>query len=181
MAYGVDENQIAQKPSWNDSEMYDVVAKPESGVALSRDELKPLLQDLLQRRFHLSIHHSTKLVSGYALLVAKSGPKLQSTEGVHPPGFRIDVGPGKLEGQNWSMPYLAAMLQHPAGLPVIDQTAIKGSFDISLEFAPDIETESSLPTIFTALHETLGLELKARKVPVDVVVIDHVDRIPTEN
>lgn len=181
MAYGVDSDQIAGKPNWLDSDLYDIVAKPENGVALSREELKPLLQDFLQQRFHLVIHHQTRLVPGYALLVAKGGPRLQPTQGGHPPGFRLYVGPGKLQGINWSMPYLAAMLQRPAGLPVINQTTVKGSYDITLEFAPDIESDSSLPTIFTALRETLGLELKAGKVPVDVVVIDSLDRTPTEN
>ncbi len=79
------------------------------------------------------------------------------------------------------MPYLAGMLQQPAGLSVVDETGIAGSFDIKLEFAPDLEEEWPLPSLFTALRETLGLELKAQKIPVVNLFIDHVDRVPTEN
>ena len=181
MAFGMDHNQITGGPKWLDSVFYDVVAKPESGISLTRDELRPRLQSLLEQRFHLATHFETQLVRGYVLLVAEGGPKLKPSAKDKPPGFRVYVGPGRIEGLNWSMPYLAAMLQRPAGLPVADKTGVAGSFDIKLEFAPDIEQPSSLPSLFTALRETLGLELKAQKVPVQILVIDHIDRVPTDN
>jgi uncharacterized protein (TIGR03435 family) len=180
-AYGVDNNQISGKPNWLESEHYDVAAKPEVGIALTREQLKPMLQDLLQQRFHLQIHRETKMVRGYALVVAKSELKLKPTKGDQWPGFRVNVGPGKLEGINWSMPYLAAMLTHPAGLPVVDKTGIAGSYDIKLDFAPDLGTDSSLPSLFSALQDTLGLKLQAQQIPVNMLVIDHVERVPTEN
>lgn len=181
MAYGVDDNQIAAKPNWLETELYDVVAKPEDEIALSREELRPRLQALLQQRFHLTTHRETRMVRGYALVAAKNGPKLKPTKGDHWPGFRVHVGGGKLEGLNWSMPTLAAMLRDPAGLPVIDKTGIQGSYDIKLEFAPELSADSSLPSIFTALEETLGLKLESQKVPVEMLAIDHVERVPTEN
>ncbi|MGA3130026.1 MAG: TIGR03435 family protein [Terracidiphilus sp.] len=181
MAYGVEADQISGKPSWLDSNFYDVEAKPEEGIKLSREELKPRLQNLLAERFRLAAHFETKMVRGYALIVAKGGPKLQTTKGDHFPGFRISAGAGHLEGLNWSMPYLAKMLQHTTDLPVADQTGIAGSYDIKLQFAPDIEQDSTLPTVFTALRETLGLELKAQQVPIQVLVIDHIDRVPVAN
>jgi uncharacterized protein (TIGR03435 family) len=79
------------------------------------------------------------------------------------------------------MPFLASTLQHPAGLPVIDQTGLTGAYDIKLYFAEDQDMESSLPSLFTALHESLGLELKSGKVSIPILVIDHLDRSPTEN
>jgi uncharacterized protein (TIGR03435 family) len=181
IAFGVDGNQISGSPKWLDSDLFDVAAKPENGILLSREELRPRLQNLLQQRFHLATHFDTKMVRGYALVAAQGGPKLKATAGDRLPGFRIYVGPGRLEGINWSMPYLAAMLQKPAGLPVADKTGIAGSYDIKLEFAPDIETDSPLPSLFTALRERLGLELKAQKVSVQILVIDHLDRVPTDN
>jgi uncharacterized protein (TIGR03435 family) len=154
MAYGVDADQISGKPSWLDSDFYDIEAKPEEGIKLSRDELKPRLQNLLAERFHLATHFETKMVRGYALVVAKGGPKLQPTKGDHFPGFRVNSVPGNLEGFNWSMPYLAAMLQHVTSLPVADRTGIAGSYDIKLQFAPelapDIDQDSALPSVFTA-------------------------------
>ena len=121
------------------------------------------------------------MVRGYALVVAKGGPKLQPTKGDHFPGWRIDTSAGHLEGLNWSMPYLAKMLQHATDLPVGDETGITGSYDIKLEFAPELEQDSTLPSVFTALRETLGLELKAQQIPQQVLVIDHIDRVPVAN
>jgi len=181
LAYGVEKNQIAGKPAWLDSDFYDIEAKPEEGIKLSADELKPRLQSLLVERFHLAAHFEIKMVRGYALVVAKSGPELQATKGDHPPSWRIDTSTGHLEGLNWTMPYLAQMLQRATNVPVDDETSIAGSYDIKLQYAPDSEQDSALPTLYTALRETLGLELKARQVPMRVLVIDHIDRVPTAN
>jgi uncharacterized protein (TIGR03435 family) len=84
------------------------------------------------------------------------------------------------------MPYLAQMLQRATSVPVADQTGIAGSYDIKLQFAPDatssvVDQDSNLPTLYTALHETLGLELKAQQIPMQVLVIDHIDRVPAAN
>jgi uncharacterized protein (TIGR03435 family) len=181
MAFGIEGNQIAGKPPWLDSDFYDIEAKPQEGIKLSSDELKPRLQNLLTERFHLATHMETKMVRGYALVVAKGGPKLQTTKGDHFPGWRINVSVGHLEGLNWSMPILATMLQHATGSPVADETGVAGSFDVRVRYAPDSEEDSALPTLYTALRETLGLELKARQVPMRVLVIDHIDRVPTAN
>jgi uncharacterized protein (TIGR03435 family) len=181
LAYDIDLNQIAGKQPWLDSAYFDINAKPEEGIALSRAELRPRLQNLLQTRFHLVTHYETRMDPGYALVVANGGPKLMPTKGDKFPGFRINVSPGHVEGINWSMDYLAAMLQQAAGRPVANQTQIAGSYDVKLEFAPDIETESTLPSIFTVLKSTLGLELKPQHIPVQVLAIDSVDRAPTEN
>jgi uncharacterized protein (TIGR03435 family) len=181
MAFGIEGNQIAGKPPWLDSDFYDIEAKPEEGIKLSSDELKPRLQNLLTERFHLATHMETKMVRGYALVVAKGGPKLQTTKGDHFPGWRINVSVGHLEGLNWSMPILATMLQHATGSPVADETGVAGSFDVRVRYAPDSEQDSALPTLYTALRETLGLELKAQRIPQQVLVIDHIDRVPVAN
>lgn len=181
LAYGVDENEIAGKPKWFESTHYDLAAKPEDGIRLTRDELRPMLRNLLQQRFHLATHFETRMERGYALVIAKGGPKLQRTAGGKPPGFRIFVAPGDLQGVNWSMPWLAAMLQQVMGEPVADQTGLAGSYDVNLHFAADVETESPLPSVFTAVKETLGLQLKARRVPVQWLVIDEVSETPTAN
>jgi len=180
MAYGIDESQIGGKEKWMDEEFFDVVAKPAGNIPLTREQLKPVLQQLLKERFHLTSHREIRTMKGYALVCARTGPKPEQSKTDRPPGFRIFVGPGRLDGLNWSMPYLASMLQNPAGKPVVDRTRLSGAYDIKLYFAPDLE-ESPLPSLFTALHETLGLELKPEKVPVPILMIDHADRVPTEN
>jgi len=178
-AFNVDPNQIEGSPSWLSSDYFDVEAKPEEGVPLSREQLRPRLQELLQSRFHLATHYETRMKPGFALVILKGGPKLQRTSGDRPPGYRVYVGPGRLEGMNWTMTYLASILERPSGRPVADETGISGSYDIRVEYARDMEADSSLPSLFTALKESLGLELKAKQIPVQVLVIDHVDRVPT--
>jgi uncharacterized protein (TIGR03435 family) len=181
MAWDVEANQLTGKPSWLDSDYYDIEAKPEESVTLSPDELKPRLQSLLIERFHLAAHFETKMARGYALVVAKGGPKLQPTKGSKFPNWRTDTSTGHLEGLNWSMQFLAQMLQRATHIPVADQTGIAGSYDIKLRFAPELDQDPALPTLYTALRENLGLELKAQQVPMQVLVIDHIDRVPAAN
>ena len=181
LAYGIEPNQISGKPAWLDSDFYDIDAKPEEGIKLSPEELEPRLQSLLIERFHLAAHFETRQVRGYALVAAKGGTKLQPTRGDHSPGWRINVSTGHLEGLNWSMTYLASAIQRVTKIPVADETGITGSYDIRVQYAPEDAQDSALPSIFTALRETLGLELKARQVPMRVLVIDHIDRVPVAN
>jgi uncharacterized protein (TIGR03435 family) len=134
LVYNMDDSQITHKPGWLDSELYDLAAKAEDGIQLTRDELRPRLQDLLQQRFHLAVHTETHLDSGYALVVAKGGPHLIPTRGDHFLGFRSNVSPGQMRGLNWSMPQLAKYLTPAAHFAVIDQTGIAGSYDISFSY-----------------------------------------------
>jgi uncharacterized protein (TIGR03435 family) len=181
LAYGVDDSQIANKPDWLETNLYDIVAKPEDGLSLTRDELRPRLQNLLQQRFHLVAHTETRSIRGYALVIAKGGPRLTPTRADHFPGFRINVSPGQMRGVNWSMPQLAKYLTPAAGFPVVDQTGITGSYDIGFSYEPNPDTDGTLPSLNVALKEATGLLLKPQKVPVETVVIDSIDKTPTAN
>jgi len=181
LAYDIDGSQIANQPGWLDTNLYDIVAKPEDGIPLTRDELRPRLQDLLQQRFHLVAHSETRSIRGYSLVVAKGGPHLTPTKADHFPGFRINVYSGNMHGANWSMPQLAKYLTPAAGFPVVDQTGITGSYDIDFRYNPKPDANSTLPTIDVALKQATGLLLKPQKVPVEMLVIDSVDKVPTEN
>jgi uncharacterized protein (TIGR03435 family) len=181
LAYNVDAKQIEGKPAWFDSDCYDINAKPEGGIKLTREQLRPLLQNLLEQRFHLAVHTETRQIKGYALVVAKGGPKLKAAKGEVTPNWRDDVSAGSLKGRNWSAKFLAAQLTPAAGLPVVDHTGLTAHYDVSVEYAPDLNGDSALPSLFTALQETLGLKLEAQKVPVDFLIVDHIDREPTEN
>jgi len=181
LAYDVDAKQIEGKPTWLDSDCYDIKTKPEGGIKLTREQLRPLLQDLLQQRFHLAVHHETRLVPGYALVVAKSGPKLHLTKAETTPNWRDNFSPGNLKGRNLTPAFLAQQLTPLAGLPCVDRTHLTGNYDISAEYNADQDPNSPLPSLFTALQESLGLKLEPRKVPVDFLIIDHIDRTPTEN
>ncbi len=172
------ETQITGKPAWFDSTYYEVAAKPEGDAGLSYKQLKPYLQELLKDRFHLAFHWETMDVKGYALVVAKGGPKVKATKGSKSHAY---VMPGRIDAVGMSLDGLTAMLAIPLGQPVEDKTGLKGNFDLRLDFAQLDATDSSLPSIFTAIEEQLGLKLDKATVPVEMFVIDHVDRVPTEN
>lgn len=178
MAFGIDSGRVLGKQSWMSSDYYDITAKPEGDRGLSYQQLRPMLQQLLVERFRLSFHRETKDSQGYALVVAKTGLKLQATKGAP---SRPALLKGGVRADNISIKTLAAMIAKPAGRPVVDQTGIEGNFDITLDCAPEGATDSSLPSIFTALQEQLGLKLIPQKVPVETLVIDHAERVPTGN
>lgn len=180
LAFDVDPYQIEQKPSWLESQEYVVNAKPEGDTALTREQLKPLLQQLLKQRFHLAYHREMKNLHGYALVIAKGGPKLKAsdkTETAHAYILRDGV-----QARDMSMPQLATLLKLAfGGRPVIDRTGLTGSYDVDLKYAPIDDPNSSLPSVFTALQEQLGLKVEKQDVAVEMLVLDHIDRIPTEN
>ncbi|HWG16855.1 MAG TPA: TIGR03435 family protein [Acidobacteriaceae bacterium] len=182
-AFGMD---IEKSPDWGASQLYDVDATVADGKPLTREEMQPLLQNLLAQRFNLKVHRESHAVSGYELVVAKTGPKLQSArEGARPKdmpsAFHAQVWSSGLDAWGISAETLAHILNGPAGQPVVDKTGLSDTYDVHLKFAPSDDPNSSLPSIFTAIQEQLGLKLVPAKVPVSYLVIDHVDRVPTEN
>jgi uncharacterized protein (TIGR03435 family) len=143
----------------------------------------------------LKVHHETKELPIFALVVAKGGLKMQEgkTGDTYSKGLKgIDgkgmgagsymVGNGKMTAQGISMESLAAQLTQEVGHIVQDQTGLKGIYDFTLRYSDDMaaKADSSVPSIYTALQEQLGLKLEPTKGPVDVIVIDHVER-PSAN
>lgn len=176
LAYGVNSSRIESHTGWLDSTYYDVTAKTER--PMTGKELEPLLQRLLQERFHLSCHFETRQVSGYAMVLAPGGSKLRTHGTAAPAG---SIVPGGLHAGNISTKTLAGMLERPAGKPIDDQTSLQGTYDVHLSFAPDDSPDSTAPSFFTALQEQLGLKLVPQKVAIQVLVVDHADHYPTEN
>lgn len=80
-AFGVDHKYILGGADWLDRQHYDLNAKVEGTTLLTREQMRPLLQSLLQERFHLQTHRERKIVPGYALVAAKDGPRLQPNQG----------------------------------------------------------------------------------------------------
>jgi len=212
-AYDVKSYQVAG-PGWLDTARFDVIAKVPA-VATKADS-RIMLQHLLAERFKLVLHHSTKEAPIYALLVAKNGPKLK--ESVAPPTEAPGSVPGgvtmmfapngrmRTVAAGTTIPKLVDALGMQVDRPIVDMTALKGTYDVSFEFAPDpaimqakmasigmppppppppdaVVSGDSAPvaTIFAALPEQLGLRLEARKGPVELLVVDSVEKTPTEN
>jgi uncharacterized protein (TIGR03435 family) len=177
IAYGITLSQISgiEKLGW---EHYDVSAKAEDGLLLTPDELRPRLQRLLEQRFKLMSHREQKEFDGYALVIAKGGPKLKPTAGVSENGM---IYPGGLRIMNQQLGGLAGALRSPADRPVVDKTGIDGNYDFTLSYAQDDDASSSLPSLFTALQEKFGLRLESSKVSLEILVIDRAEKIPAEN
>jgi uncharacterized protein (TIGR03435 family) len=122
-------------------------------------------------------------MTGYSLIVDKGGSRLtpnNATEG--PEGLRTQRNNGKAVTKATKKPLdeFVKFLGSQLGGVVTDDTGLRGRFDFRLEWSYDSEAETSLPSIFTALKEQLGLRLVSRKGPVEVVVIDRIEK-PSEN
>lgn len=182
-AYDILAFQLAGEPRWLDTDMYDVVATTGRSDKIPADQLKLLLQSLLAERFRLRVHWETRETSVYALVPAKNGPKFQESSGTQEPGINTHKeGPGKthMKGTREPLSILAANLGNQLGRIVLDKTGLHGVYDWTLEWDPDVTADSTLPTLFTALQEQLGLRLEAQRGPMETLVIDSVGR-PSEN
>ena len=176
------ENRIAGGPGWLDNERYDVAARAES--PLPREAMLPMAQRLLEERFQLRVHHETKEMPVYALVAAKNGPKFKASS-----AQEGDVSQGAVQGRyrvkatRMPMSLLASMLENQMDRRVVDKTGLQGFFDFQIEWALDLNakaSDDSAPSVFTAVQEQLGLRLESMKAPVEVIVIDRVEK-PSEN
>ena len=174
-AYGLGPNQIAGAPEWLDSERFDIEAT--AGLSASDSEMMLMLQTLLAERCKLASHRETRAVGAYALVAAKGGPKPEKAQDGE---SSTNNSRGFIDARVITMPRFAEVLSRQLDYPVVDQTGLQGSFNVKLEWSPGpVAATDSKPSIFTAIQQ-LGLRLQARKLPVEVLVIDHVER-PTEN
>ncbi len=255
-AFGVKGYQISG-PAWLDSERFDVVAKIPPGA--TKDQVKIMLQNLLKERFHLAVHHETKELPMYAMVVGKGGPKMkESPEDPPPTGdgpsadaaklpdappspTKVSVGPDgtiklppgmgpkngclmmmmvspsgpktHMQCMKQTMSALADQLSNQMDKPVNDMTGLSAKYDFNLDFLPDenrmqammpaggasvaftrdgdhpgpsgpksdAPEANSVAPLPAAIQEQLGLKLEQKKGPVDLIVVDKVDKAPTEN
>ncbi|MBZ5601510.1 MAG: TIGR03435 family protein [Acidobacteriia bacterium] len=175
IAYDVRKPQVSGGPNWLDSEGFDIEAK--SARSLSGPQMRLMLQSLLADRFKLTLHRETREQPVYDLVVAKGGPKLKAADPKEAGALR--VGKGQVTGMKAPMSWLAQFLSGEAlDRLVIDQTGLGGEYDFTLQWTPDASADS--PSIFTAVQEQLGLQLRAEKGPVEVLVVDRLEK-PSAN
>jgi uncharacterized protein (TIGR03435 family) len=184
-------------PPWLDSDRFDVIAKGPAGAPA--DTIRLMLQSLLIDRFHLVVHREEKMLKVYVMVLAKGGPKLtqaQGGESVCIPSIGQDNVYHR-ECHNMTMGQLAEQLAGFAprffeGRPVVDSTDLKGAWDFRLDWTPLSGGLSGLQaapgqefdtgaTIFRTMEKNLGLKLEQQERSMPIVVIDQVDRVPTEN
>jgi uncharacterized protein (TIGR03435 family) len=176
-AYSLQDYQYSG-PAWLENERYNINAT--AGVKGDGKLLIAMFQTLLAERLKLEVHHESKSVSGYALTVTKGGLKIQPADGE---GWNFQSGKTRVVVTHASLAEFAKFLSNALARPVIDDTGTTGNFTFTLNYAdprsPEPEqsdVNGALPSIFTVITEQLGLKLEPRKVPVDVLVVDHAER-----
>jgi uncharacterized protein (TIGR03435 family) len=197
VAYRLRPFEITGGPGWLDSARYDIEAKSDNPANAGAWQI--MLQSLLADRFQLKFHRETKELPVYALVLARKDGKLGPSLNVSKEGGCVDrnlpsanqssgpfcgggTGRGKISGLGMPIGGVAALLSRMLDHAVIDKTGLTGKFDFQAHFTPDGSqaTDSPNPSLFTALQEQLGLKLEPQKGPVEILVIDGVQK-PKEN
>ena len=196
-AYEVHPRQITKAPAWLDTDKYDLTAKPDIEGQPSLKQMRVMVQKLLADRFQLSFHREKVELPAYAVTIAKSGLKITKNDSNPDGNPGYGGGPQGMRVVNSTIEeFISFVLNDSLPLPVVDQTGLgKARFNFILKWTPDgsqsqpggaaagaasAENPDAPPDIFTAMQQQLGLKLESTKAPVDVMVIDRVDK-PSPN
>jgi uncharacterized protein (TIGR03435 family) len=198
LAYWLHPKQLSGGPPWTESDKFDMTGKPDAPGQPNVEQMKVMIQKLLADRFQLKFHLEKRELPAYAVGIAKSGAKIIKSQddpkGL--PGFyfgRAAAGT-TLTFRNSPMSQITAVLQNFLDKPVVDQSGLSERYDFTLTFTldaaqavrlgspPSISADNpdAAPDVFTAFQQQLGLKLESTKAPVDVMVIDKVEK-PSEN
>ena len=188
-AYGVQDFQIAG-PGWLNDVWFDIFAKPANEAKVA--ELREMLQTLLADRFKLAVHRDAKEMTTFILTVGKNGHKMQPAEAEGSPSFQ--TGKLSLTGQGATVGQLTEFLSRELREPLIDRTGLTGRFNYFLDIEPYFTEEmrrsggpdggpppEATSIIATAVQAQLGLKLESKKAPVEMIVVDHMEKTPAEN
>jgi uncharacterized protein (TIGR03435 family) len=155
---------------------FDIVGK--ANPLTDRDELLLMLQSLLADRLQLALHEEKRPLRFYVLIQDPRGTKLTRSDKAQTSSVTSVNNRGRIFNSRLPMSALATLLSRFEGEIVIDNTGLEGPFDVRLEWDADNITG---PSLFTAIQEQLGLKLESQKGPMDVLVVDHAERTPSEN
>jgi len=200
MAFGVQGDQIIGAPAWAGTERFDITAKVAPGVVFNAmTMLQPMLRHLLEDRFRLKVHHETREHNVYRLVRLRAdrlGPKLvaaplnscsapdqKDAASLIAAGKGCSAGPvpGGISVHGMAIATLASLIAPSVERVIVDATGLTGNWDLDLAFVNQVQdANGDGPSLFTALEEQLGLKLEAARAPVDVVVIDRLER-PTSD
>jgi uncharacterized protein (TIGR03435 family) len=173
--------------------------------AATDDQARLMIQSLLADRFKMRAHRATREADGFALLIAKGGLKIKEAKADDEPpplpnGFRgaslsmraesfisatlPESGVVQIIGRKVSMAQLAQTLQRSIGMPVWDRTGLAGNYYFAFRYAEglsaDLDAQVAYPQLSAALQESLGLEMKKSRGPLETLIVDHIES-PTEN
>ena len=195
-AYGVENDYVMGGPSWLERDRFDVIAKAPAGT--SKENVRLMLQAMLAERFKLAVHNDTKAMPAYVLTVGKGKPRIKESDESSPagcgPGPKLPdppqggVGYVSVTCHNMTMEKFAENLRQMAGnyltSPVVDQTGLKGFWDIDIKWTGRGNLQKAGAdgiSIFDAVDKQLGMKLEMQKAPLPVLVVDSVNEKPTPN
>lgn len=208
IAWNVQYFQISSK-SAIDKDRFDVIVNVPEGA--SRDQFRLMMRSLLAERFQLKMHTESRNFPAYELVIAKTGFRLKESGGesesrkpaAQQDGFpTLPAGPGfvanysssgiyplvRMRAQQQPISALARMLRTPGQEPIVDKTELTGKYDFTLEYTLDppggshgTDADPPIAAGIFALQEQLGLQLVAKKLPFDVVVVESFERAPAGN
>jgi uncharacterized protein (TIGR03435 family) len=180
-SYQLSSNRIQGLPDWVNAREYAYDFEAKAAGPMTDDQCKLMVQSLLADRFKMTVHRETREMRVYALVVSKKGKVHEVSadgdgEGVRINRARFQSLSDAEAPKGMSMERLAGYLGDlPAvGLPVIDKTGLTGIYSFSLTFS--VKEGDDRPSIWTAVQEQLGLKLEATKAPLDVLVVDHIEK-----
>jgi uncharacterized protein (TIGR03435 family) len=185
-AYSLKPYQVTG-PAWMENVHVDIAAKYPLNM---KDGDRPLmLRTLLEDQFQLSVHRETKDLPGYALVVAKGGFKLKAGPAGDEEIDHYGKSPEILKAKNTTMGNLADHLARILGDTLVDRTGVEGAYDFELRWTVEDagpgagETDRAAAKMFAIQNAlgTIGVRLQAEKVPVEVIVVDHLERAPRDN
>ena len=206
-AYPTDVSEYIGAPEWINVDRYDVTAAAPPGT--SRADIEPMMRALLAERFNFKGHYETREQPVYELVLARPSEPLLPTlrkvdvdcEARRAAGVRGEKLPElprlsngqtpcsmsmngsdflKITSGGMTMASFGRSIQSLAGRVIVDKTGLEGRYEFTLSFTQNPGPNSEHVDVFTALREQVGLELRAARGPVRMLVIDHIDR-PTEN
>ena len=192
-AYGLKPLQL-QGPAWLKDTRFDIVARSEDHTA-DDDQLRLMLQTLLADRFGMKVHREEKEQPVYSLTLAKGGPKFHPQSAKDGSKFLESVGEGSTRfkedkagaiGEHVSMSETADKMSELLDRMVIDRTGMKGRYDFRLDLLPYMAADGEgkadiMSVLFAGFNDQLGLKLEAGRDKVDLLVIDSINKTPTEN
>jgi uncharacterized protein (TIGR03435 family) len=198
-AYPTRNLEIVGLPDWVSEERYDIQVTWRQGV--TRDQIRQMWRTFFEERMNLAAHYETRELPAFALTIDRKdrslGPNLRSRttpcpgRGAPPPAdpearpCGIAIGPGTMSTGGAPLAQLLLPLQALLGRTVLDQTGLTGLYEFTLTYTSQLNAAADgaaddAPPVSTALQEQLGLKLVPTRAPVEVLVVDRIER-PTAN
>ncbi|MEO8591779.1 MAG: TIGR03435 family protein [Candidatus Solibacter sp.] len=186
-AYNVLDQQVSG-PDWMDQQRFDITGK----AAGPADEatLRVMMQAMLLDRFKLAFHRQNKEVQAYVLTVGKNGPKFKESKTEGEMNLEPNQSQMSVSVQHAPLSQLTSLMSQMLRGPVVDNTGLTGRYDINVNLGkwisdaasrgPELANDPSA-LLVPILAEEFGLKLESKKMPLDLLVIDHIEKTPTEN